>query len=114
MATSTFALPLDRSKLAKAKEFIEHQKGPRQEQYKDMTERHGVSKVQVWLQEDPPVVIVQLTSPDIGKAHMSHSGSDHEFDVWMKGMMKEIHGMDFHGMSAEDHPQAKLVVDHSG
>ena len=114
MATSTFALPLDKSKVQKAKEFVEHQKGARNEQFKDMTQRHGVQRVQVWLQEEPPVVIVQLTTPDVGKAHMSHSESDHEFDVWMKNMMKEIHGVDFHGISASDHPQAKLVVDHSG
>jgi dsRNA-specific ribonuclease len=113
MATSTFALPLDKSKIEKAKEFIQHHQGPRKEHFKEMTERHGLQKVQVWLQEEPPVVIVQLTGPDIGKAHMSHSESDHEFDVWMKDMMKELHGMEFHGISSSDHPQAKLVVDHS-
>jgi len=113
MATSTFALPLDASKVSKAKEFTQHHQGPRKAHFDEFTKRHGVEKVQVWLQEKPAMVIVQVTGPDVNKAHMSHSESDHEFDVWMKDMMKELHGIDFHGISAGEHPQAKLIVDYS-
>ena len=78
------------------KEWCSELSGPRSAALKDSNRRLGLTRHAAWLAESPSgAMVIVITDGPGSDDHMPKlAASDHEFDVWFKEKIKEIHGMD--------------------
>jgi hypothetical protein len=75
-------------------------------------QRLGITKEQWVLQETPEgsMVIVHFESDDVERAFATFAQSDDSFDVWFKGRVKEITGVD---LNESGGPLPQVIFDWS-
>jgi len=95
-----FAAPIVPGQKEHWEAWIGELTGPRKADLEDMNERYDLTGHRAWLQETPDgqhMVVVVHDGPG-GDAFMGKmASSEHEFDVWFRDNVAEIHGMDMSG-----------------
>ena len=88
--------PILKGKLETWKEWIKEMSGPRKKELQDFNRRYGLTRHAAWLAETPAgTMVVALHQGPGGDEFMANVGpSKHEFDVWFKETIKEVHGFD--------------------
>ena len=95
------AVPLKPGKADAWKAWTDELKGPRKADFEDMNARNGVTTHAAWLQEAPDgtqLVVVVLDGPGAATFMQNLATSDHEFDVWFRSGVEDVHPMDFSGL----------------
>ena len=94
------AVPIQQGKLDVWEGFMSELNGPRKAEFDDMNQRFDVTGHRAWLQHTPDghqMVIAVHDGPGadgfMGKLGSSEDG----FDVWFRGMLQEVHGIDLSG-----------------
>ncbi len=91
------AAPIAPGKLETWQAWIAELNGPRKAEFDDMNRRLGLTGHRAWLQQMPDgnsIVIAVHDGPG-GDVFMGKLGaSEHEFDVWFREKVSEIHGID--------------------
>ncbi len=93
-----FAVPIKPGKGETWKSWIGEITGPRKAELDDMNERFGLTTHAAWLQEGPDgsqLAVVVLDGAGASAFLGTLAGSDHEFDVWFRSKVEDIHPMDF-------------------
>jgi hypothetical protein len=76
--------------------------GERTEDHVSSRRRHGIIREGVWIQSTPAgdVAVILIESPDLSSALAGIATSQEPFDVWFRGHLLAVHGMDLSaGMS---------------
>ena len=99
LATQTlcFAAPLlPGTSSSDREEMLSCWHGERSEEYAESRRRHGISRESVWIQGTPggDVAVVLIESADLARAMLGLATSDDPFDVWFRGHLLAVHGMD--------------------
>ena len=96
MEHALFTLPIRLGKTAAGRTFLQDLERERKGQYAASEQRLGITK-EVWaLQQTPQgdLLVVFFQSNDINGAVRQFVGSRDEFDLWFKGQVKDITGVD--------------------
>ena len=103
MQTIAFAAPLLPGKTDADREALAScGSGDRAADHRASRERAGIKREAVWIQSTPDgdVAVVLIESPDIQTAMGTMATSDDPFDVWFRGHIMDVHGMDITEESA--------------
>jgi hypothetical protein len=89
--------PITDGKLETWKQWAADLENSKAEEFKDLNSRYGLTRHSAWLAETPAghVVAALHEGPGSEDFMAKLSTSDHEFDVWFKGRITEIHNIDF-------------------
>ncbi|MDA1348910.1 MAG: hypothetical protein O3A47_08585 [Chloroflexi bacterium] len=89
-------VPIVEGKLDVWKQWIGELNGSRQREFASFNSRYGLIKHEAWLAETPagPVVIAIHEGPGSDDLMPKLGPSQDSFDVWFKGKLNDIHGMD--------------------
>lgn len=70
--------------------------GARSEDHAASRRRHGITRESVWIQGTPAgdVAVVLIESPDLPSALLGLATSEDPFDVWFRGHLLTVHGID--------------------
>jgi hypothetical protein len=70
--------------------------GERSEEHAASRRRHNISRESVWIQNTPAgdLAVVLIESPDISNALLGLAASPEPFDVWFRGHVSRVHGLD--------------------
>lgn len=103
--------PIQDGKLEAWKEWMAKLQGPRRSELEDFNRRHDLTRHAAWLAETPagPMVVVLHEGPGADEFMSNLASSDHEFDVWFRKKIKDIHGMDV--TQPPPGPLPELVLD---
>lgn len=73
--------------------------GERSTDYVASRRRHGIVREGVWIQATPAgdVAVILIESPDLSSALLGLATSQEPFDVWFRGHVLEVHGIDLAG-----------------
>jgi hypothetical protein len=96
MEHALFALPIQSGKAQAARSFLQELEKGRKDQYAASERRLGITK-EVWAMQQSPMgelFVVFFQGADIGGAVSNFVGSQDEFDMWFKGQVKDISGVD--------------------
>ena len=90
-------VPIAEGKVDVWKEWIGELMANRKAEFEDFNKRHGLSRHSAWLAETPtgPVVAALHEGQGAERFMESLQKSSHEFDLWFKSKLEEIHGFDF-------------------
>jgi hypothetical protein len=91
-----FALPIQPSKSADARAFLTELEGPRKGQYAASERKIGITK-ELWFFQQTPngdLIVAYMESADFGRALGMFAQSKEEFDVWFKGQLAAVTGVD--------------------
>ncbi len=110
MQTTCVAVPILQGKLETWKRFVAELNGPRRAEHEASRRRMGIRREAAWLQEDPPMCIVQIDADDPARASRELAESNDPFDRWFREQVMEIHGLDFR--QAAGVPQNRLLLDY--
>ena len=91
------AAPLAADKLEAWEAFAGQLTGPRQAEFHDMNERHGLTDHRAYLQPTPDgqyLVLVMIEGSGADGFMPSVTQSDHEFDRWFTESVIDLHGFD--------------------
>jgi len=72
--------------------------GSRKAEFDDMNQRFGLTSHRAWLQQTPDghqVAIAVLDGPGAGEYLGKLATSEKDFDVWFRGNIADVHGIDF-------------------
>ncbi len=96
MASLAFSAPVLPGKLDAWKDFHNQLDGLRRWDFEDQQRRLGLVRHRVWLQDAPegPVALVVQEGEDPERARAILAWSTHPFDVWFRGQIMELHGID--------------------
>ena len=111
MPTIAFAAPLLPGKTDADREALAScAHGDRQADHKASRERAGITREAVWIQSTPEgdVAVVVIDSPDPEAAMGALATSEDPFDVWFRGHIQDVHGMDM----TESAPPPEQVLDY--
>ncbi len=88
--------PILEGKVETWKQWIEEVQRSRGQELTDLNRRYSLTRHAAWLTETPSgTVVVALHQGPGGEEFMAKLGpSQHEFDVWFKQKILEIHGID--------------------
>ena len=83
--------------------------GERQAAFAASRTRHGISREAVWIQQTPggDVAVVYLEADDLHAAFEGLGSSEEPFDVWFRGHVRDVHGIDL----AQGFPPPEQAVD---
>jgi hypothetical protein len=111
MAVFMGAFPVLAGKDGEPRKFAEETLG-RRDEFDASQQRCGITKESWVLQETPEgsMVIVHFESDDVEGAFASLAQSDDSFDVWFKGRVKEITGVD---LNESGGPLPQFILDWS-
>jgi hypothetical protein len=89
--------PISDGKLETWKKWADDLQNGRAEEFEDFNTRYGLTRHSAWLAETPTGHMVAALHEGPGaESFMSKlSTSDHDFDVWFKQKVSEIHNIDF-------------------
>ena len=110
MATFIGAFPVLAGKEDDVQKFAQETMG-RSEEFSASQKRGGVTKEEWSLQQSPmgALVLVHFEAPDIEKAFATLAQSSEDFDVWFRGRVMEVSGVD---LAAEpDGPPPEIILD---
>ena len=110
MATFIGAFPVLAGKEDDAHKFAQETMG-RSEEFSASQKRGGVTKEEWSLQQSPmgSLVLVHFEAADIEKAFVTLAQSSEDFDVWFRGRVQEVSGVD---LAAEpDGPPPEIILD---
>lgn len=96
MEYALFSIPIRPGKNDAARAFLTELEGPRKPAYAQSEQRLGISK-ELWALQHTPngdIFVVFFQSEDIGGSIGQFVGSQDEFDVWFKGQVLDITGVD--------------------
>ena len=110
MQSTCVAVPIQPGKLENWKRFIAELDGPRRSEHEASRRRMGIRRESAWLQEDPPMAIVQIDADDPARASRELAKSDDPFDRWFREQVMDIHGLDF--SKAAGVPPNQLLLDY--
>jgi hypothetical protein len=99
MQSTCTAVPIRPGKVDSWKRFIAELNGPRRAEHEASRRRMGIRRESAWLQENPPMVIVQLDVDDPERASRELAESSDPFDRWFREQVLDIHGLDFRQVS---------------
>jgi hypothetical protein len=111
MAVFMGAFPVLSGKEEEPRKFAEETRG-RSDEFEASQERLGISK-EIWVLQQTPegsMVIVHFESDDVERAFANFAQSDEAFDVWFKGRVKEMTGVD---LNAQGGPLPEVIYDWS-
>ena len=111
MPTIAFAAPLLPGKTDEDREALQScENGDRQADHRASRARAGITREAVWIQSTPDgdVAVVVIEADDVGQAMGALATSDDPFDVWFRGHIMNVHGMDL----AEESPPPDQVLDY--
>ena len=108
MQTIAFAAPLLPGKSDADREALASFGGDRAADHRASRERAGIKREAVWIQSTPDgdVAVVVIESPDIQTAMGTLATSEAPFDVWFRGHIMDVHGMD---ISEESAPPEQIL-----
>ena len=88
--------PILEGKVETWKAWIVELQGSRNEAFKDLNTRFGLTRHDAWLAQTPggPAVIVLVEGPGNEEFMPKLAASENEFDIWFRGQILDIHGMD--------------------
>jgi hypothetical protein len=94
---SLMLAPIANGKLESWKQWATELENGRAKDFEDFNSRYGLTRHSAWLAETPagPVVAVLHEGPGENNFMSELATSDHDFDVWFKQSVKEIHNIDF-------------------
>ena len=103
--------PIVEGKLESWEEWTAELQGPRKAEFEDFNQRHGLTRHAVWRAETPagPMAIVLHEGPGADTVMQKLAASDHEFDVWFREKVAEVHGVDV--TQPPPGPLPELVLD---
>jgi len=89
--------PIVDGKMDTWKQWANELEDSRAEEFKDFNTRYGLTRHSAWLAETPagPMVAVLHEGPGADNFMSELATSDHDFDVWFKQKVGEIHNIDF-------------------
>jgi hypothetical protein len=110
MATFIGAFPVLPGKDDDARKLAEETMG-RGEEFSASQKRSGVSKEEWSLQQSPmgSLVVVHLEADDVEKSFATLAQSTEDFDVWFRGRVLEVSGVDL-GVEPEG-PPPEIILD---
>jgi hypothetical protein len=111
MPTIAFAAPLLPGKTDQDREALRScDSGDRQGDHRASRGRAGITRESVWIQGTPDgdVAVVVIEADDIGHAMGTMATSEDPFDVWFRGHIMDVHGMDI----TEEMPPPEQVLDY--
>lgn len=110
MATFIGAFPVLPGKDDDARKFAEEVMG-RGEEFSASQKRSGVSKEEWSLQQSPmgSLVVVHFEADDIEQSFAALAQSTEDFDVWFRGRVQEVSGVDL-GAEPEG-PPPEIILD---
>ena len=110
MATFIGAFPVLAGKEDDARKFAQETMG-RSEEFSASQKRGGVTKEAWSLQQSPmgSLVLVHFEAADIEKAFATLAQSSEDFDVWFRGRVQEVSGVDLG--AAPEGPPPEIVLD---
>ena len=96
MATVAMAFPVPPDKVDSWTRGMAEISGPRLADFAAARRRQGVTGTKVWLQEGPggPVEILVMETDDPARAFADMGASQEPFDVWFRGLVLEVYGLD--------------------
>ena len=95
MATLAIALPCLPGGADKLRSLARECSGPRRAEFDDFHRRVGLSGERWYLQQTPQgELLILALEGDPGGALAKLAASGHPFDVWFRGAVKEVHGVD--------------------
>ena len=112
MATFIGAFPVLAGKEDDARKFAQETMG-RSEELSASQKRGGITKEEWSLQQSPmgSLVLVHFEAADIEKAFATLAQSSEDFDVWFRGRVQEVSGVD---LAAEpEGPPPEIVLEWS-
>jgi hypothetical protein len=98
-----FAHRIDCGKVEDWKAFTRELSGPRRDEFRDMNRRHGVTAHRAWLETDAngdSYALVELEGDGAETFMQGLASSSEPFDVWFRGRISELHGVDFSHLPA--------------
>ena len=109
MAVFMGAFPVLPGKDDDARKFAQETLG-RREEFDASQKESGVTKEEWSLQQSPmgSLILVRFESNDIEKAFVRLAESTDKFDVWFKGRVKEVSGVDLSAPS--DVPPPEIIL----
>ena len=110
MATFIGAFPVLPGKEDQARKFAQETMG-RSEEFSASQKRGGVTKEEWSLQQSPmgSLVLVHFEAADVERAFATLAQSSEAFDVWFRGRVQEVSGVD---LGAEpDGPPPEIILD---
>lgn len=112
MASVAFAAPILPGKLEAWKQFNYEINGLRRKEFEAQQKRVGITRQRVWLQHTPAgdMALIVQEGEEPQKAMEILGASDDEFDVWFKGQVKDIHGLDL--SQSLPGPLSELCIDY--
>ena len=112
MAVNAMAFPILPDKLGVWREYNDQVTGPRRTEFEDMMKRHGFNWWLVWRQQTPQgnMLVVFQEGQGAGAGVAGIAASDHPFDVWLKGQVREITGLDLSQPPPGPPPELVLEV----
>lgn len=97
MSEVALTVPILPGKRAALEDLCKTLQGPKSKEAAEMLMRHGGTK-ETWFVEARPhgdICIVYWEAPESSKPMEVFIGSKHPFDLWLKGELKNITGIDF-------------------
>jgi len=110
MQSVAFVAPLLPGKTETDRQVIEScAHGERQAAFEASRIQHGISREAVWIQPTPggDVAIIYLEADDLQAAFHGLGSSEEPFDVWFRGHVRDVHGIDL----AEGFPPPEQAID---
>jgi hypothetical protein len=94
---SLILAPIVDGKLDTWKKWATDLEDGRSEEFNDFNSRYGLTRHSAWLADTPSgsVVAVLHEGPGADTFMSELATSDHDFDVWFKQRVNEIHNIDF-------------------
>jgi hypothetical protein len=96
MTTVAMTFPLPPDKVDAWLRGMSEIAGPRRADFDAARRRQGVTSTKVWLQELPGghAEILVIETDDPGRAFTDMGASQEPFDVWFRGFIMDVYGMD--------------------
>ena len=97
MSTFAIALPIQPGKSEEWRRVVQELSTSKRRETDDMHKRLGVKKADWFIQQTPvgDLALVVLEGEDAGAKFAAWGGSQHPFDLWMKGALGPLYGIDF-------------------
>jgi hypothetical protein len=96
MSTIAMVFPIPPEKLDTWRSGMREIAGLRREEFDASRRRKGVTSTKVWLQQGPggpiELLVVEVEDPAVMFAELG--GSQDPFDVWFRGQITEVYGID--------------------
>lgn len=105
------AVPILEGKLAEWEADIAELMGSRLEEFRDMNQRHGITRHRAYLAHTPDggnLVVAVHDGPGADTFMQTLMQSDHTFDKWFKDHIGRVHGIDFDAPPPGPPPELRL------